>query len=501
MPKTLSTTNRLNHIDTFKAKATEIVGEANVIMGAAGVKENLLKEFLKEQRGNFNSQCLAVVMPNSTIEAAQIVSLCNQYEVAMVPQGGNTGLVGGSVAQENQIILSSRNLSKILAIDPKNHSLIAQSGVVLQDLQTYAKNHNLFFPLQLPSQKWCTIGGNFATNAGGTNVIKYGLTRDLALGIEVVLPNGHIYSDLNILRKRNIGPELKHLFIGGEGSLGFITAVACKLFPCVPRKIHILAGLTDSSHLDEVFVKLYDKFFSFISAYEIFNQNAVDMVLNNCKDIYFPLNQKLTKHDKSWYILITLDLPVKDQDFFNYIFALVNANLKDNKNLNDYIISEEEKIWDLRYNIPQAQNLSGPSLKHDISLPISKINHFLKNMLDQLQLHYPGQLKPVVFGHMGDGNLHFNISQASNNNLASNNLKQELILPHTNFKNLKSEIKKVIIEHTMALNGTFSAEHGIGLIHKIEMENLYKEQVQSIKMLKELFDPNNLFNPNKIIGK
>ncbi len=435
-------------------------------------KSDNAQSFLLEKRGNFQSTCAMIVLPKSTEEVVKIVSFCYNNNISIVPQSGNTGLVGGAVAKTNQIILSSRLMNSITEVNKKNFSITTESGVILKDLQKEADKHGLYFPLSLPSENNCLIGGNLASNAGGISVLKYGNTRDLTLGLEVVLPNGKIYKDLNKLRKRNIGSDLKHLFIGSEGILGFITKACFKLFPKPNKFVNVLISLDKIGDAEKYFQKIYSKYSSLLSSFELFNLNALKLVKKFYK-IKYPHNV-----NSPWYIIMSFDVVEESHNIKEFI-----ENINQD---NDFIITEDDNIWDCRYLIPDSQSMYGQSLKHDISTPLSDTIPFIKKSLLDLEKKYPNMLMPIIFGHMGDGNLHFNISKLENSSF--------------DLLDLKKEIKDIIVKNTVELDGSFSSEHGVGLIHKNEFKRFYfTNQYNNLKLIKNLWDEKNIFNPNKIL--
>ncbi|MCL2566922.1 MAG: FAD-binding oxidoreductase [Alphaproteobacteria bacterium] len=426
--------------------------------------------FAIEKRGNFTSNPQAIILPKTTIEASQVITYCYENNISIVPQSGNTGLAGGSVARENQIILSAKLMNAIIDIDTKNFSATVESGVTLKDLQKTAAKNDRLFPLSLPSENECLIGGNLATNAGGINVIKYGNTRDLTLGLEVVLPNGTIYSDLNCLRKRNIGSDLKHLFIGSEGTLGFITKAVVKLFPKPKKILNVLIALEKIEEAEDYFQKIYNEFSSSLSSFELFNSNALSIVKK-----YHDL--KFNFKDTPWYLLMAFDMFEEKHSIAEFIVKISGSN--------EYLITEDADIWDMRYLIPTTQTKWGASLKHDVATPLSQTVAFIKKSLEDLENKYPQQLMPIIFGHMGDGNLHFNISAA--------NQSFDLDV-------LKNEIKEIMVVNVMQFHGSFSSEHGVGLIHKEEFKKFYfNNQYNNLKLIKQTIDSKNIFNPCKIL--
>ncbi len=442
-------------------------------------------EYLIEKRQNFISKAKAIVFPSSTKEVSKIVKLCNEYGVSIVPQGGNSGLVGGCVSTEDQIIINSKLLNKITNIDIHNYSISCQTGVMLKNLQNFADSFNLYFPLSLPSEDICTIGGNIATNAGGINVLKYGNTKDLVLGIEAVLPNGEIYSDLNLLYKRNIGFDTKNLFIGSEGILGFICEATLKLFPKPCSKINFMFSVSNLGIIEQLFYEIKNLFHSFLSSYEIFNLNAFNLV----KQTHPHLNDitNIIQSQDEWFAIGSFDLPfLETENEYDLIKNKLHTLLVKEK-INNVYVKSNSLFWAVRYAIPKAQKIYGKSLKHDISIPISKITDTISILEKHLNTKY-NNLLPIIFGHFGDGNLHYNLSCKNNDN--------------TYLDKYKIDIKSEIINFIMGLNGTFSAEHGIGLLHKEEFKKYYSHnQYNNLKLIKSIFDKNNIFNPNKILEK
>ncbi|UQY80843.1 putative FAD-linked oxidoreductase [Candidatus Hepatincola sp. Av] len=437
------------------------------------------QELATEKRGNFSSNPSIIVLPKSVEEVAKIITYCYSHDIPIIPQSGNTGLVGGAVAQKEQVILNSKYLNKLLDFNETNRSFTCQSGVTLWQAQTYARQHNLMFPLSLPSEKTCTIGGNLATNAGGIHVLKYGNMRDLTLGLEVVLPNGNIISDLHVLRKRNIGSDFKHLFIGAEGILGFICAASLKLFPKPYRRLHTLVAIENIPDSIALFTAIQNKLASNLCAFEIFNQNAVKITLKYNPKILFPLPT-----NTAWYVLMSFEIYDSSPTFLQYLKTTVQKILKTNK----YYTSQDDNIWDLRFAIPESQSAYGISLKHDISLPLSSLAIFIEENLKTLNQLYPNQILPIIFGHLGDGNLHFNLSAVNN---ATIDLKEQ-----------KAKIKNLLVNSVMNYQGSFCAEHGVGLVHKEEFQHFYKNnQAILMRLLKNTLDTNNIFNPKKILSE
>ncbi|MGV3278839.1 FAD-binding oxidoreductase [Rickettsiales bacterium LUAb2] len=465
----------LDNLNTLKQHLKDILTNEQIISD-----EFAKKVFTKDKRGNFNSSCAFVVLPNNVDEVSAVVKLCNKFKVSIVPQSGNTGLVGGSVAKNDQIILNLQNLSNIRNIDPINQTITLEAGITLDSAITAAKKYNLLFPLDLPSRANAKIGGNLGSNAGGLNTIKYGTVKSFTLGLEVVLADGTIVSDLNSLTKRNIGPDYKNLFIGSEGTLGIITAACFKLFPTPKNQAHILFSSQSIEDIITTYLSFKTNFHSQISAFEVINNLAVNISLNQYKS-FFPLNTK-----SPWYGLISLDFyndiskDLITNELERYLTKLKLVN-------NFYLEINTKKIWDFRDLMSDAQKQQAPSLKHDVAVPLSNMAQFIKDAITAVY-NVNSILRPVIFGHIGDQSLHFNFT--------IDDLKDSKIL-----NDLKPTIKDTIVKIVMEYNGSFSAEHGIGLINIKELEKYYfNNQVYMIKLLKKMLDPTNIFNPHKVIS-
>jgi FAD/FMN-containing dehydrogenase len=436
-----------------------------------------IKPFIIEKRGNFTSNPCAVILPYDTKQASQIVKSCIKHNIKIVPQGGNSGLTGGCVANHHQIILSSKLMNKIIEVNPTNFSMEVESGVVLEDIHHRASQHNLLFPLDLASKKYCTIGGNIATNAGGINVLKYGNTKDLILGLEAILPNGEIYSDLNLLRKRNMGSDFKSLFCASEGLIGFITKANIKLFIPPLSSMNVCFGCNEIKKIEEIFLDIKRLYSESLSSYEILNKNSMDLVEDYKVNLNIPI-----ANNNHWYAMFSIESMNNKDSIFNLEMEKQIKELFKNHGLNNYFISQNKDMWELRYNLPDSQKQLGTSLKHDISLPLDKIIVILEELTNKLITQYP-HIIPTIFGHFGDGNIHYNISS-----------KNEVEL-----KLQKQAIKDIIIEEILKNNGTFSAEHGIGLLHKTEFKNYYfNNQYNGLKLIKNMLDKHNIFNDDKI---
>ncbi len=458
---------------------SKLVGAANVITDPAA-----LQPYLHEQRGQFESRCLAVVRPANTQQVSSVLAFCNQQRIPVVPQGGNTGLCGGAVASENAIILSLSRLDTIRHIDPTNYSITAEAGVILQTLQETAASHQRLFPLSLGAEGSCQIGGNLSTNAGGINVLRYGNARDLTLGLEVVLANGDVWDGLTSLRKDNTGYDLKQLFIGSEGTLGIITAASLKLFPQPAEAVTALVAVPDLDAVIELFSELRQASSDRISTFELIPHIAIEFCTRHFPDISAPFESL-----HPWYVLVVLHSNVTDPNLQNALESGL-AKQFEQQRVNDAIVASSDtqaaQLLSLREKLVEAQKFEGGSIKHDVSIPISKIPDFIQRASNVVEQTIPGA-RPYPFGHIGDGNIHYNVSQP----LGMNTVE---------YLSLWNRLNHAIHDLVASLNGSFSAEHGVGLLKTSEMTE-YKSPValDLMQHLKNSLDPNGILNPGKVV--
>jgi FAD/FMN-containing dehydrogenase len=447
-----------------------------------------LGAYLTEWRGLYSGHSDLLLAPDTTKRAAEIIAYCAAKGIGIVPQGGNTGLAGGAIPGLTdgpaEIILSAARLNKIHCIDAANFTLTAGAGCILSDLQEAAAQVERSFPLSLAAEGSCQIGGNLSTNAGGTNVLRFGNTRDLVLGLEVVLPDGRVYANLKALRKDNTGYALQQLFIGAEGTLGFITAVTLKLFP-VPRST-ATAWLAVASPGNAVAMlgKARQKLGDDLVAFELIPRIAVEMVVDNIPGRRDPLP---APHE--WYVLLEI-ANARDATETESLLTDFLANCMNTNELSDGVVATSEaqrkQFWSVRHDISEAQKLAGASIKHDISVPVSAIPDFLERADKVVNDALPG-IRPVAFGHLGDGNLHYNLSPPES-------------ISADEFIALWPELNELV--HTLAveLNGSFSAEHGIGLLKVDELERLGNPVgLDLMRGIKQLIDPAGIMNPGKVI--
>ncbi|MDP4027367.1 MAG: FAD-binding oxidoreductase [Gallionella sp.] len=465
--------------DFFNAAAAIVGSEAVLTGGAAG-------PYCADKRGRYLGSALAVVFPADTQQVAEIVKLSVANQIAIVPQGGNTSLCGASVPLAEggrQIVLNLSRMKRIRAIDPVNYTMTVEAGCILADVRQAAEQHNRLFPLELTATlHHCEIGGNLSTNAGGNGVLRYGNARDLVLGLEVVLPDGRIWNGLRSLRKNNSGYDLKHLFIGAEGTLGIITAAVLKLFPRPQSSATAIVAITDP----EIAVRLLAHVRAFcgdtLSAFEIISRSSLDIVLKHVTGTAEPFAQRY-----EYYLLIQSDdmqqRPLGD--------ALRGAIQSFGTGIPEFAVTADagaaENWWKLRQNISDAQKREGISIKHDISVPVSRVAEFIARADTALRDAFPG-IRIVAFGHMGDGNIHYNASMAD----AAQN---EIFIEQQ-----EGAVNNLVYQVVRELDGSISAEHGVGQLKRETLRD-YKDplELELMRSIKQVFDPQGLMNPGKVL--
>jgi len=454
--------------------------ELQAIVGTEGFisSEESIDPFLQERRGLYRGHCSAVIRPGSTEEVSEVVKCCKKNNVPITPQSGNTGLCGGAVPQGG-ILINMGRMNRIRDFDPVNSTITAESGCVQFDLQAAARERELMMTLSCPAQKECQLGGNLSTNLGGLNVLRYGNTRDLVLGLEVVLPSGEIWHGLRGLRKDNAGYDLKHLFIGAEGTLGIITAATLKLFPFPKTRLTAIVAMAEVEDLMEVFIGTREHFADNLVGFEIIPRIAVEMVLQYDDNICEPFPSR-----HNWYGLIELNATNQGLDLKTPMTDFLRTFPHDSKIAANE--SESDALWAIRHAIPEAQKIRGASIKHDVSLPINKMSTFLTEAAKQVKARLPGILV-CSFGHAGDGNVHFNLTQPEK-------------MENQEFNNLHQEFNRIVHDLVHQMNGSIAAEHGVGQL-KYEELRKYTDPVEyeMMRMIKRTFDPQNLFNPGKVI--
>lgn len=445
-----------------------------------------IEPWLTDWRGIYKGQAQALVRPVTTQQVSLCLRLCNQHKIPVVTRGGNTGLCGGATPDNNpnNIILSLDRMNTVRSIDVIANTLIADAGCILGNLRRSAIEAGRLLPLSLAAEDSSHIGGNLATNAGGVNVVRYGMARELVLGLEAVLPNGDIFHGLHPLRKDNTGYDLKQLFIGSEGTLGVITGVALRLHARADVRCVVLVAVESAQQSLELFSLLFGLCGPRLQAYEFFTEECLDLVLTHTEGLNPPFPEP---HPA--YVLIEL-ADTSDEAALNQLVEEAIGTALDQGLCADAVVSASlaqlESLWRLREEISEAQRADGAHLKHDISLPIASIPDFLLSSQKRMDAVSPG-CRPFVFGHFGDGNLHYNISRPKGANLswAAEN---------------EDHISTAVFDEVMRYGGSISAEHGIGQL-KRDAFLQYKDplQLNLMKSIKRVFDPNNIMNPGKLL--
>ena len=439
-----------------------------------------LEPHVTEWRDIFHGKALALVAPGTTKQVAEIVRACSQAGVGIVPQGGNTGLCGGAVPDESgeQLILSLSRMDRVRSVDGENFSMIVEAGCVLANVQKVAEDAGRYFPLSLGAEGSCQIGGNLSTNAGGVNVIRYGSARQQVLGLEAVLADGSVLDTLRAVRKDNTGFDLDGLLIGSEGTLGIITAACLRLYPDPGEKTTFLAAVPEAGNAVTLLGDLRAAFDDRIEAFELVSKRAQAFVERHIPGTKLPFEL-----EGDWYVLVETAVGGDQTLVEEALAAASGAGL-----ITDAVIAkslaEAEALWRVRHSISEAQKFEGLSIKHDISVPISVMREFLGRCEKRLARIAPSA-KPVVFGHIGDGNLHYNLTVDAET--AANAGKV-------------SDITRTIYDLVAEYNGSFSAEHGIGVTKKADLET-YREgtEIRTMRRLKTALDPAGILNPGKVI--
>ncbi len=464
------------------AELVAVTGESGVLTDPEG-----LEPYLTEWRGLYRGRTPAMFSPRTTAEAGAILRLCHKHRIGVVPQGGNTGLVGGAVPDSTpdqpQLLLSARRLTRIREIDADNYTITAEAGCTLADVQRAAEAADRYFPLSLAAEGSCQLGGNLSTNAGGTNVLRYGNARDLVLGLEVVLADGRIWDGLRGLRKDNTGYDLKQLFIGAEGTLGFITAATCKLFPRPRSVATAFVAIADAATAIALQSRARGRLGDQLVAFELINRLAIDFVLAHIPGTRDPLAAEYP-----WYVLLELASSGEDAD--RAMEAFLARELESGR-LADGVVAasmaQRQALWHLRHSISEAQKKAGAGIKHDISVPVSRIGEFLSKAVPLVERRIPG-VQVVTFGHLGDGNLHFNLNQPSG-------------MAADAFLGLRERVSQDVHSVAVELGGSFSAEHGIGMLKRRDLARWRGGvELELMRSVKAALDPRGIMNPGKVLS-
>jgi FAD/FMN-containing dehydrogenase len=463
----------------------DIIVRLKAIVGEEGFTEEPaeIAPHLVEWRGTWRGHTPLMLRPQTTAEVSAILSLCNDTRTAVVPQGGNTGLVGGQIPLADEILLHLGRMIRIRAIDAPGMTAVVEAGVVLADLQRAADEVGTYFPLSLAAEGSATIGGTLSTNAGGVNVLRYGSARALALGLEVVLANGRVLDMLRVLHKDNSGYDLKQLFIGAEGTLGVITAAALKLFPKPETAVTALIACPAPVPAIALLHRLQQATGGLLSAFEFFPRSGLELVL-----AHIPQTRDPFSLPSAWYVLAEAaggnTIPLRD-----ILESEIASAMEDGLATDATIAASEAQraaLWRLRESFSEAQKREGASLKHDVSVPLALIPELIARGSAAVEALAPG-IRPVPFGHLGDGNVHFNFSAPKNADAQS-------------FLSRREEIARVVHDLVAKLGGSISAEHGLGVM-KRDAISRYKSasELDTMRALKRALDPNNILNPGKVV--
>ncbi len=449
-----------------------------------------IEGFTIDWRRRYIGRALAVAQPDSVDGVASVVRWCAEHRVAVVPQGGNTGLSGGATPDESgrSIVLSLARLTKVRAVDTINNSITVEAGCTLVQVHDAAREAGRLFPLSLPSEGTCTIGGNLATNAGGAAVLRYGNARELCLGVEVVTAEGRVWNGLRGLRKDNTGYDLRDLFIGSEGTLGVITAATMKLYPRPAAQITAMAAVQDPHAALRLLELAQSMLGSSLTAFELISKLCIELVTQ-----HFPDHRRPFADASPYYVLLETSDSESEAHANAQFEALMERAIESGIVLDAVVATsgtQSRALWALRELVSEAQALTGKNIKHDISVPISSIGDFVEQTNEAMQRAFPG-IRMVVFGHLGDGNLHYNVSPPVDRAGPEH---------EDAFLALQPEMNRLVHDAVVAFNGSISAEHGLGQLRRDESAR-YKSDVEMalMRQVKRALDPLGIMNPGKVL--
>jgi FAD/FMN-containing dehydrogenase len=458
-----------------------IVGEERAIRDAEA-----MAPYLVEWRDRYRGKAALVLKPSTTEEVAAILAFAHETRTAIVPQGGNTGLVGGQIPFEtgHEVVVSLSRLNRVRDIDLAGNTMTVEAGLVLAQAQQVAASAGRLFPLSLASEGSCQIGGVLATNAGGVGVLVFGNARDLCLGLEVVLADGSVWNGLRRLRKDNTGYDLRDLFIGSEGTLGIITAAVLKLFPCPAETVTALAGFDEIERAPAFFAHVLERAGPALIAFEIMPRIGLDFVLKHAGGTRDPLSAP-----HKWYALLELTGQRSGAEAQRMAEALFAEAIEANE-ISDAVIAasvtQAQELWRLRESMSEVQKHEGGSIKHDISVPVARVPEFITRANDLVELMIPGA-RPVPFGHIGDGNIHYNVSQPGA-------MDRTAFL--SNWEALNTAVHEIVVD----LGGSISGEHGIGRMKRELLPHAKPAlELDLMRRIKRAFDPEGILNPGKLL--
>ena len=468
----------MSNKDTAVQKIRDLLGDAGVVEEASH-----LHAYNTEWRGHFTGHATFVARPKDAAECGAVVKICADAGIGVVPLGGNTGLVGGGVA-EDEIIISTERLNSIFEIDPVNSTMTVGAGCILADIQKAADEADRLFPLSLAAEGSCRIGGNLSTNAGGTNVLRYGNARDLVLGLEVVLPSGEVWNGLRGLRKDNTGFELKHLFMGAEGTLGIITAAVLKLFPKPRQTQTVLIALDSVDNVIKLFARASGAVGDALTAFEYMNRESLAVTCKHTEGVRDPFDA-----EHAAYVLMELTSPRAGNDLRSAMEGFLEAAFEGGE-VEDAVFAESGQqmhdLWHIRETIPEAQGHEGGSIKNDISVPVSLMATYLEKADALIEGIVPG-IRPMTFGHIGDGNLHYNLTQPAD-------------MSKADFMDKWHDVTDPLNDLVFELGGSFSAEHGVGKLKRDELVRYTPAvEIDLMRKVKAAIDPTGIMNPGKVL--
>ncbi len=468
----------MSNKDTALQKIRDLLGDAGVVEEASQ-----LHAYNTEWRGHYTGHATFVARPKDAAACGAVVKICADAGIGVVPLGGNTGLVGGGIA-EDEVIISTERLNSIFEIDPVNSTMTVGAGCILADIQKAADEADRLFPLSLAAEGSCRIGGNLSTNAGGTNVLRYGNARDLVLGLEVVLPSGEVWNGLRGLRKDNTGFELKHLFMGAEGTLGIITAAVLKLFPKPRQRQTVLIALNGVDNVIKLFARASGAVGDALTAFEYMNRESLAVTCKHTEGARDPFNDK-----HAAYVLMELTSPRAGNDLRSAMENFLEAAFEGGE-VEDAVFAESgqqmHELWHIRETIPEAQGYEGGSIKNDISIPVSLMATYLEKADALIEDIVPG-IRPMTFGHIGDGNLHYNLTQPAD-------------MSKDDFMDKWHDVTDPLNDLVFELGGSFSAEHGVGKLKRDELIRYTPAvEIDLMRKVKAAIDPTGIMNPGKVL--
>ncbi len=472
--------------DNVNTRQSAALDRIKQIVGDKGwsTDSDTVAPYLADQRGLFQGDCAMLIRPDCTETVAEVVKICAAADIAIVPQGGNTGLVGAGIPDSTAVLVSLGRMNKVRDIDPLDYTITVEAGCVLADVQKAAEMVDRLFPLSLGAEGSCQIGGNLSTNAGGVNVLRYGNARELVLGLEVVLPDGRIWNGLKRLRKDNTGYDLKQLYIGGEGTLGIITAAVCKLFPNPKDVQTAFVALRDLDAALEVLSRARSASGDRVTSFELICRQPLASAIQFIEGVRDPLKEVYAE-----YALVEFSGAQADSGMREAMGKMLADGFEAGE-IVDAVVAQSETqraaFWFIREAVVEAQGYEGGSIKHDVSVPVSCIPEFIR-IADAAITDLIPDARPVAFGHCGDGNIHYNIAQPVGAD------KQA-------FLDQWDRVTKTVYDIVVGLGGSFSAEHGVGQLKLAEMTR-YKDALELDMMhkLKDALDPAGIMNPGKML--